>query len=140
MEKSSNLTWDDTNLTFETKNDTLNPRYSDTTPEYVDLSRDKLTYNKDPKNTSKLKDTSIQTAKNQADYDMQDLNKSDSLNIYTPKSSTLSDITLLEPITYITPQANQLVNSVFTANKLITTQFYGFTNDLSYINEDENND
>ena len=43
-------------------------------------------------------------------------------------------------MTYITPQANQLVNSVSTANKPITTQFYGFTNDLSYINEDENND
>ena len=41
---------------------------------------------------------------------------------------------------YITPQVNQSVNSVSTAHKPITTQFYSLTYDLSYINEDEIND
>ena len=145
-----NLTWNDNSLTY--KNNTLNPRYSAATPEYVDKSINntintpkklKNTPIDTPKNTVKLKETPIQI-ENQADY-IPILNKSDSLKKVspeqnTPKRSKLTDITPLEPMTYITPQANQLVNSVSTANKPITTQFYGFTNDLSYINEDENND
>ena len=137
-------------MTF--KNNTLNTRYSAATPEYVDKSINntintskklKNTPIDTPKNTVKLKETPIQI-ENQADY-IPILNKSDSLKKVspeqnTPKRSKLTDITPLEPMTYITPQANQLVNSVSTANKPITTQFYGFTNDLSYINEDENND